>query len=57
MYFYGASINESIDSCYLFGVAEGLNEHFAAAKTEESEFQQKVWILFGNYSGSIEVDL
>lgn len=50
MYFYGTGINESVDSCYLFGVAEGLNEHFTAAKTEVSEFQQKVWTLFGNHS-------
>lgn len=34
MYFYGPGINESIDSCYLFGVADGLNERSAAAETE-----------------------
>lgn len=54
--FYGAGINESVDSCYLFGIAEGLNEHFTAAKTEVSEFRQKVWTLFGNHSESVEMD-
>lgn len=42
--------NESADSWYLFGVAEGLNERFTAAKTEVSELQLKVWTLFGNHS-------
>lgn len=39
MYFYGPGVNESVDSCYLFGVAEGLNEQFTAAETEVSDFQ------------------
>lgn len=28
MYFYGVGINERADSCYNFGMAEGLNERF-----------------------------
>lgn len=39
MYFYGVGINERVDSCYKFGMAEGLNEHFTASKTEVHNFQ------------------
>lgn len=57
MYFYGPGVNESVDSCYLFGVAEGLNEQFTAAETEVSDFQWKVWVLYGNDSRSLDMDL
>lgn len=52
MRLYGVGINESVDSCYTFGMAEGLNEHSHSLEDRDAQFSTKALMLLGNYSKS-----
>lgn len=54
MHFYGVGINERVDSCYKFGMAEGLNEHSHSIQDGGAQFSTKVctYVICVNYSKS-----